>query len=78
VQAVDFVSDDPAFADTMTTTWEITAVPGGARLGDQGRRHSWAAARSLVPEPQFTIHVYLVRFQHDLHKCVRNNPARGT
>ena len=26
VQAVDFVSDDPAFAGTMTMTWEVTAV----------------------------------------------------
>ena len=29
VQAVDFVSDDPAFAGTMTMTWEVTAVEGG-------------------------------------------------
>src|SRR4051794_23754659 len=28
VQAVDFVSDDPAFAGTMTMTWEVTAVDG--------------------------------------------------
>jgi uncharacterized protein YndB with AHSA1/START domain len=26
VQAVDFVSDDPAYAGTMTMTWEVTAV----------------------------------------------------
>ena len=31
VQAVDFVSDDPAYAGTMTMTWEVTAV------GWQGR-----------------------------------------
>lgn len=29
VQAVDFVSDDPAFAGTMTMTWEVHAVDGG-------------------------------------------------
>src|SRR5581483_8038573 len=29
VQAVDFVSDDPAFAGTMTMTWEVTAVDAG-------------------------------------------------
>ena len=29
VQAVDFLSDDPAFAGTMTMTWEVTAVEGG-------------------------------------------------
>ena len=32
VQAVDFVSDDPAFAGTMTMTWEVTAVESGARV----------------------------------------------
>lgn len=32
VQAVDFVSDDPAFAGTMTMTWEITSVDGGTRV----------------------------------------------
>jgi uncharacterized protein YndB with AHSA1/START domain len=29
VQAVDFVSDDPAFAGTMSMTWEVSAVDGG-------------------------------------------------
>ena len=29
VQAVHFVSDDPAFAGTMTMTWEVTAVEEG-------------------------------------------------
>ena len=32
VQAVDFVSDDPAFAGTMTMTWEVTPVDGGSRV----------------------------------------------
>jgi uncharacterized protein YndB with AHSA1/START domain len=32
VQEVDFVSDDPAFAGTMTMTWEVTAVEGGTRV----------------------------------------------
>ena len=32
VQAVDFVSDDPAYAGTMTMTWEVTAVDDGARV----------------------------------------------
>src|SRR6266511_366367 len=32
VQAVDFVSDDPAFAGTMTMTWEVNAVDGGTRV----------------------------------------------
>lgn len=32
VQAVDFVSDDPAYAGTMTMSWEVTAAAGGARV----------------------------------------------
>jgi len=32
VQAVDFVSDDPAYAGTMTMSWEVTAADGGARV----------------------------------------------
>jgi uncharacterized protein YndB with AHSA1/START domain len=32
VQAVDFVSDDPAFAGTMTMTWAVEAVDGGTRV----------------------------------------------
>jgi len=32
VQAVDFVSDDPAYAGTMTMTWEVTAAEGGTRV----------------------------------------------
>jgi uncharacterized protein YndB with AHSA1/START domain len=32
VQAVDFVSDDPAFAGTMTMTWAVRAVDGGTQV----------------------------------------------
>lgn len=32
VQTVDFVSDDPAYAGTMTMTWEVTAVEVGTRV----------------------------------------------
>lgn len=32
VQAVEFVSDDPAYAGTMTMTWAIAAVTGGSRV----------------------------------------------
>lgn len=32
VQAVDFESDDPANAGTMTMTWELTTVDGGTRV----------------------------------------------
>jgi uncharacterized protein YndB with AHSA1/START domain len=32
IQAVDFVSDDPAYAGTMTMTWEVTAVDAGTRV----------------------------------------------
>jgi uncharacterized protein YndB with AHSA1/START domain len=33
VQAVDFVSDDPANAGTMTMTWELAAADVGTRVG---------------------------------------------
>ena len=32
VQAVTFVADDPAFAGTMTMTWEVTATGSGTRV----------------------------------------------
>ena len=32
VQAVDFVSDDPAYAGTMTMTWEVTGTNEGTRV----------------------------------------------
>lgn len=32
VQAVDFVSDDPAYTGTMTMTWEVTAADAGTRV----------------------------------------------
>lgn len=32
VQAVDFISDDPAYAGTMTMTWEVGAVDAGTRV----------------------------------------------
>ncbi|MFI9462899.1 SRPBCC family protein [Streptomyces xiamenensis] len=32
VQAIDFVSDDPANAGTMTMTWQVTAVEAGTRV----------------------------------------------
>jgi uncharacterized protein YndB with AHSA1/START domain len=32
VQAVEFLSDDPAFAGTMTMTWEVTAADVGTRV----------------------------------------------
>ena len=32
VQAVDFVSDDPQFAGTMTMTWAVVPANGGTRV----------------------------------------------
>ena len=32
VQAVEFVSDDPAFAGTMTMTWQLVIVDEGTRV----------------------------------------------
>jgi len=57
VQAVDFLSDDPAFAGTMTMTWELTAVEGGTRVditaddvpdGISAEHHATGLASSLA------------------------------
>jgi uncharacterized protein YndB with AHSA1/START domain len=32
VQAVDFVSDDPAYAGTMTMTWNVAVADAGSRV----------------------------------------------
>jgi uncharacterized protein YndB with AHSA1/START domain len=32
VQAVEFVSDDPAFSGTMRMTWTLDPVAGGTRI----------------------------------------------
>ena len=32
VQAVDFISDDPAYAGTMTMTWAVAAADAGTRV----------------------------------------------
>lgn len=57
VQVVDFVSDDPTYAGTMTMTWELTAVEGGTRIeiiaddvpdGIAAADHAAGLASSLV------------------------------
>jgi uncharacterized protein YndB with AHSA1/START domain len=57
VQAVDFVSDDPAYAGTMTVTWELIAVDAGTRVhvraddvppGISAEDHAAGLASSLV------------------------------
>lgn len=57
VQAVEFVSDDPRFAGTMTVTWEVTAVEGGTRVdivaadvpdGISAEHHATGLASSLT------------------------------
>jgi uncharacterized protein YndB with AHSA1/START domain len=57
VQEVDFVSDDPASAGTMTMTWQVTPVAGGTRVdivaddvpsGISAEDHSVGLASSLA------------------------------
>ena len=57
IQAVDFVSDDPAYAGTMTMTWEVTAVDAGTRVdivaedvpdGISAEDHATGLASSLM------------------------------
>jgi len=44
--AVDFMSDDPAYASTMVMTWEVTAVEGGTRV-DITANNVWCAQSPL-------------------------------
>jgi uncharacterized protein YndB with AHSA1/START domain len=57
VQAVEFVSDDPSYAGTMTMTWEVTAVDTGTRVefraedvpdGISAKDHTAGLASSLA------------------------------
>jgi uncharacterized protein YndB with AHSA1/START domain len=57
VQAVDFVSDEPTHAGTMTMTWEVTAVDAGTRVdiraddvpaGISAKDHAAGLASSLA------------------------------
>ena len=57
VQAVNFVSDDPTHAGTMTMTWEVTAVDAGTRVdiraddvpaGISAKDHAAGLASSLA------------------------------
>ena len=66
VQAVDFVSDDPTHAGTMTMTWEVTAVDAGTRVdiraddvpaGISAKDHAAGLASSLA-----NLATYLVDF----------------
>jgi uncharacterized protein YndB with AHSA1/START domain len=62
VQAVDFVSDDPAYAGTMTMTWELTEIDGGTRVaisadnvpdGIAAEDHAAGLSSSLVNLAQY-------------------------
>jgi uncharacterized protein YndB with AHSA1/START domain len=62
VQAVDFVSDDPAYAGTMTMTWEVSEVDGGTRVdiiadnvpdGITADDHEAGLVSSLVNLPEY-------------------------
>jgi uncharacterized protein YndB with AHSA1/START domain len=57
VQAVDFVAADPAYAGTMTMTWQLSQVAGGTRVdiraenvpaGIGGEEHAVGMASSLA------------------------------
>ena len=57
VQTVDFVSDDPTHAGTMTMTWEVTAIDAGTRFdiraddvpaGISAKDHAAGLASSLA------------------------------
>ena len=49
VQAVDFVSDDPAYAGTMTMTWQVTAVDAERASTSLPRTFRTASPRRTTP-----------------------------
>ena len=49
VQAVDFVSDDPANAGTMTMTWELTPIDTGTRVDIRADDVQPASRRKITP-----------------------------
>ena len=49
VQAVDFVSDDPAYAGTMTMTWQVAAVDGGHASTSLPRTFRTASPQRTTP-----------------------------
>ena len=49
VQAVDFVSDDPAYAGTMTMTCKVTAVEAGRASTSLPRTFQMASLRRTTP-----------------------------
>jgi len=62
VQAVDFVSDDPAYAGTMTMTWSVRSVEAGTRVditaddvpdGISAEDHATGLASSLANLARF-------------------------
>jgi uncharacterized protein YndB with AHSA1/START domain len=48
VQGVDFVSDDPTHAGTMTMTWEVTAVDAGTRVDIRAATSPSASPRRIT------------------------------
>jgi uncharacterized protein YndB with AHSA1/START domain len=71
VQAVDFVSDDPANAGTMTMTWELATVDAGTRVdiraddvpaGISAEDHAAGLASSLA---NLAAHLEPSRARHD-------------
>ena len=54
MQAVDFVSDDPAYAGTMTMTWLITAAGAGTRVDIVAEAVRTASPRRTTPRGSAT------------------------
>jgi hypothetical protein len=50
VPAVDFVSDDPTHAGTMTMTWEVTAVDAGTRIDIRADAVPAGSAKITLPD----------------------------
>jgi hypothetical protein len=49
VQAVGFVSDDAAYAGTMTMRWELAGVDGGTRVDVMPTTSRMESTRRITP-----------------------------
>ena len=70
VQAIDFVSDDPAFAGTMTMTWDLVPV------GESVRVEIRAATSSRGSLPKITWSASTRRWRISLSTPSDNPPGR--
>ena len=74
VQAVDFVSDDPTHAGTMTMTWEVTALDAGTRVDIRSLPGAWDLLRKSRGRP-YSHDFFLIDCDPAEHLTATDTPA---